>query len=344
MGDQATKIRDPIDGSRHHLRAMKAKVAAWVEETRHERSLVGPGAHRMAYSRMLDQTGAPIDASSLAEPPAEASVEAVEAMEPAPAPVERKQSPARKRPRSEARPAPRATPRTRQRLGGGRSLFTISALAAVFAAAPVGYYVLELPHEAPPVAAQATAKSAPPAKPAKIVDRLPMEAGPVPVPAVGLRTAEDQVPAQPPAQAAAAKQEPLAIAMTTMPKPPEAPPAEEVAQTASFSRPQPQPAADQPKPVPDPRAQDLFEDGKRLVGLGEVAAARPFLERAAELGHVAALVELARTYDPVALKELNVVGLKPEPDRAIALYDRARAAVGGREAASGLLGLARAEQ
>ena len=62
---------------------------------------------------------------------------------------------------------------------------------------------------------------------------------------------------------------------------------------------------------------------------GEIASARRFFERAAELGEPKALVQLARTYDPVVLKELKVVGLKAEPEKAVELYERARAAMNG---------------
>lgn len=60
-----------------------------------------------------------------------------------------------------------------------------------------------------------------------------------------------------------------------------------------------------------------------LVALGDIAAARLLLSRAAEGKDSRALVALAETYDPVVLGRWRVVGMKPDPDRARALYQQA---------------------
>jgi hypothetical protein len=62
---------------------------------------------------------------------------------------------------------------------------------------------------------------------------------------------------------------------------------------------------------------------RELIGLGDVAAARLMLSRAAEGKDSRALVALAETYDPVVLKNWRVVGMRPDPDKARALYEEA---------------------
>jgi TPR repeat protein len=70
----------------------------------------------------------------------------------------------------------------------------------------------------------------------------------------------------------------------------------------------------------------LLATGKKareLVELGDVASARLMLARAAEGKDSRALVALAGTYDPVVLRRWRVVGMRPDPDRARALYQQA---------------------
>src|SRR5215211_1084875 len=62
---------------------------------------------------------------------------------------------------------------------------------------------------------------------------------------------------------------------------------------------------------------------RELIGLGDVAAARLMLSRAAEGKDSRALVALAETYDPVVLRNWRVVGMRPDPDKARALYEEA---------------------
>ncbi len=72
------------------------------------------------------------------------------------------------------------------------------------------------------------------------------------------------------------------------------------------------------------------EDARRfraqgLVALagGDVAAARAFLERAADAGDARALLVLGDAYDPGTLTRLGAVGLKGDPARARDYYQRA---------------------
>jgi TPR repeat protein len=72
------------------------------------------------------------------------------------------------------------------------------------------------------------------------------------------------------------------------------------------------------------------EDARRfraqgLVALagGDVAAARAFLERAADAGDARALLVLGDAYDPATLTRLGAVGLKGDASRARDYYKRA---------------------
>ena len=69
------------------------------------------------------------------------------------------------------------------------------------------------------------------------------------------------------------------------------------------------------------RAQGLVA----LAG-GDIAAARAFLERAAEAGDARALLVLGDTYDPATLARMGAVGLKGDAARARDYYARALSA------------------
>jgi TPR repeat protein len=65
-----------------------------------------------------------------------------------------------------------------------------------------------------------------------------------------------------------------------------------------------------------------------LVALadGDIAAARAFLERAAEAGDARAILVLGDTYDPATLARLGAVGLKGDASQARDYYARALSA------------------
>ena len=69
------------------------------------------------------------------------------------------------------------------------------------------------------------------------------------------------------------------------------------------------------------RAQGLVA----LAG-GDVAAARAFLERAADAGDARALLVLGDAYDPATLTRLGAIGVKGDVSRARDYYQRANAA------------------
>jgi TPR repeat protein len=59
---------------------------------------------------------------------------------------------------------------------------------------------------------------------------------------------------------------------------------------------------------------------------GDVAAARAFLERAADGGDTRALVVLGDTYDPATLARLGAMGIRGDAARARDYYARALSA------------------
>ncbi len=69
------------------------------------------------------------------------------------------------------------------------------------------------------------------------------------------------------------------------------------------------------------RAQGLVE-----LATGDIAGARAFLERAAEIGDARSLLVLGDTYDPATLNRLGALGLKGDPARARDYYARALSA------------------
>ena len=72
------------------------------------------------------------------------------------------------------------------------------------------------------------------------------------------------------------------------------------------------------------RALRLHVRGLQLIETGEVSAARSFLERAADAGICRSAWELARTFDPVELGKLKIIGLAPDVGAAGKWRDRAR--------------------
>jgi TPR repeat protein len=67
----------------------------------------------------------------------------------------------------------------------------------------------------------------------------------------------------------------------------------------------------------------LVERGDRLFGVGDIASARLFYERAADAGDGQAALRLGETYDPAFLERAQ---LRVQGDRALAVfwYQRAR--------------------
>jgi TPR repeat protein len=70
----------------------------------------------------------------------------------------------------------------------------------------------------------------------------------------------------------------------------------------------------------DARAQQLVDSGTRQLELRDFASARLFFEAAVDAGAVRAATLLARTYDPLALRELGALGVQGDPEKALHWY------------------------
>jgi hypothetical protein len=67
----------------------------------------------------------------------------------------------------------------------------------------------------------------------------------------------------------------------------------------------------------------LVKRGEDYLAQGDIAAARLVLGRAAEARNARAAFSLAATYDPTVLKQLHVVGFRPDVAQARAWYEKA---------------------
>ena len=74
---------------------------------------------------------------------------------------------------------------------------------------------------------------------------------------------------------------------------------------------------------PSDDARRLRAQGLVALAGGDVAAARAFLERAADAGDARALMVLGDAYDPATLARLGAIGVKGDAARARAYYQRA---------------------
>ena len=70
-------------------------------------------------------------------------------------------------------------------------------------------------------------------------------------------------------------------------------------------------------------AQRLVEIGDRHIAQGNIAIARQYYIRAANLGLASAAMKMAETQDPNELARWNVRGVKPDPAEAKRWYQRA---------------------
>jgi hypothetical protein len=138
----------------------------------------------------------------------------------------------------------------------------------------------------------------------------PVEATPPsPAPAVAERTEPP-----PPAPVAETPPPPAApVAAAPSPAPPS--PA-----TPSLATPGPAPA----EPSPDVRL--LLARGDSLLRTGDLAAARLFYQRAAEQGHGAGALGVAKTYDPLFLEQAGFRHLRGDAAAATSWYRKAEAA------------------
>ena len=79
----------------------------------------------------------------------------------------------------------------------------------------------------------------------------------------------------------------------------------------------------------------MMARGDALFDSGDIASARLLYEYAANAGHVPGAAKLAKAYDPLVIKELQIYGVQPDSKRAQQWY-RFAAERGNREAAERL--------
>lgn len=75
--------------------------------------------------------------------------------------------------------------------------------------------------------------------------------------------------------------------------------------------------------APSDDARRLRAQGLVALAGGDVAAARAFLERAADAGDARSLLVLGDAYDPATLARLGAIGVKGDAARARGYYQRA---------------------
>jgi hypothetical protein len=80
-----------------------------------------------------------------------------------------------------------------------------------------------------------------------------------------------------------------------------------------------------PPPVSE-AARRLCAQGLVALAAGDIVSARLYLERAAEIGDVRALMVLGESYDPVTLARMGAMGIKGDTVKARDYYAKALAA------------------
>jgi hypothetical protein len=81
------------------------------------------------------------------------------------------------------------------------------------------------------------------------------------------------------------------------------------------------------------RAEAMVKRGDLFLQQGNIAVARQFFRRAADMGLAVGALRLGATFDPVELDTMRIAGLEGDPKEARTWYERARA-LGAPEAAS----------
>jgi hypothetical protein len=199
--------------------------------------------------------------------------------------------------------------------------------SAVATIAPRAVTPVQSPSPAPP-APVVEAAAEPTSPPADAAPSQPAPASPIQPTAVP----PTPVPETPPPAAV-----PVVQSQVQNTQPPAAPAAAPVTAAAGTPAPAPAPAA---RPAPAPMAEDdLILRGDDLLANGDFAAARLFYLQAAKTGSAKAATAVARTYDPMVLTRLGVLGAHGDPDKAAEWYRKA-VALGDTTAAEPLRRLA----
>ena len=228
--------------------------------------------------------------------------------------------------------------------------------------------VPSVPPETAAAAATDTAPSetAPPTQDAS-VDAAPSTPEPD-APSPTLLTAESTDHTAPPAPEPPVPSPPVESSDNAAPAPPAAPPPptasaeppETTAATPSatgeaLAKVEPQAAPPQlanlPPPVVPPPATAaasaemtlMLQRGDQLFATGDIVSARQFYERAATSGNAAALCGVGKSFDPLVLRDIGVLGLVGDAATAILWYGKA-AEAGSEEASLRLKQLAAAHR
>lgn len=77
------------------------------------------------------------------------------------------------------------------------------------------------------------------------------------------------------------------------------------------------------EPSQNETTEPLVTRAKGLIDAGDIASARRLLEYAARRGNASAMMVLAQSYDPGFLLKMNIHGIRPDVDKAMAWYQRA---------------------
>lgn len=274
----------------------------------------------------------------------------IEALMRAPAPPALLPAPERPQPREAKRARPPVPRRPEQPRASGRTTgpalskiaFSIAALGlvclAVFPSYPDELHLLA--RWVPPRAQVEAATSAPAAAPAPgvaivAIPNAPTErltpsptapTTPAPVRIAEARPPPDSAVVKPDASKLAARVSPAAqgaglapVAVARL----SAPAAGESARPATASA-----RAISPRPEPRRTAEAgtvalLLDRGNQLLASGDVASARQFFERANEADGATAARAIGATYDPLVLRRMKTVGVKPDAALAAQWYRRA---------------------
>ncbi len=140
-------------------------------------------------------------------------------------------------------------------------------------------------------------------------------------------------PPVPPSSSAAAPAPPASASPAAASPPPVAPPASpspaavpESQATVALSQPQPTVTSSQPRPtvtLSQDEITSLMQRSRALIAAGDVASARLVLTHLADAGVAEASFVLACTFYSSVLENLRVVGVRPDPAKALAWYSRA---------------------
>lgn len=149
-------------------------------------------------------------------------------------------------------------------------------------------------------------------------------------PTTVLRKADLPKPvAGPPVELAAAAAGPT-VTRATESQPEQPAPQDDAVETLTVEKSAPEVTATAPRPEDavhyagtGEKTDNHVSRAKALMETGDIASARQLLEYAARRGNASAMMVLAQTYDPGFLLKMDIHGIRPDVDKAMAWYQRA---------------------